>query len=368
MRLLPFSLLVACAGPEPIVLPDDPAASGAPVGVTTIRLGATDAEVWYPAADEAADDEQERLGVLRWVPQVVQDRLGPLDLNDPPTGAVRDARLRRPEAPYPVVIFSHGFGGMRYQSYDLTVHLASRGFVVIAADHRGRNLLDQLPCVFSPVLDGCNLGLGQDDPAPPDVEAAVTWATEANLDGTFEGALDLDALGLFGHSAGGGTTSRVGTEDTRFKALMPLGGGAPIARDVPAVFISGTCDGIIAHDRLIEAAEASADATMIGIRGAGHLAFSDLCTLDLGGIAEEVLEPRDDINNLILGQLTRLATDGCPGVIPEEPPTADCADGYLPLEVSAEINRHYVTAFFEAELAGRGPGVQPDLFPEAVFE
>jgi dienelactone hydrolase len=368
VRLLPLAALLACSGPEPIVLPDDPAASGAPVGVTTIRLGRTDAEVWYPAADAAEGEPQEPLGVLRWVPQVVQDRLGTLDLADPPTGAVRDARLRRPQAPYPVVIFSHGFGGMRYQSFDLTVHLASRGFVVISADHRGRNLADQLPCVFSPVLDGCNLGLGQDDPAPPDIEAALAWAESANAEGVFAGALDLDALGLFGHSAGGGSTSRVGSEDQRFKALMPLGGGAVVTRDVPTAFISATCDGIIAHERLVEVADASVDATMIALHGGGHLAFSDLCLLELGRIAEEVLAPRDDINNLILSQLTRLATDGCPGFVPDPPPSDDCADGYLPLDVSAPINRHYVTAFFEAELAARGPGIQAGVFAEATVQ
>lgn len=358
----------ACAGPEPLDLPDDPGAAGVPVGVTTIRLGSTDAEVWYPAADEAADQTQERLGLLRWVPEVVQERLGELNLNDPPTGAVREARLRRPVEPYPVVIFSHGFGGMRYQSFDLTVHLASRGFVVIAADHRGRNLADQLPCVFNPALPGCNIGLGQPDPAPPDIEAAVAWAEQANESGPFEAALDLERLGMFGHSAGGGSTSRVGTEDARFKALMPMGGGGVIERDVPSAFISATCDGIVAHDRVVTAAEQSVDATMISLTGGGHLAFSDLCVLDLGTIADEVLRPRDDINTLILNQLTRLATDGCPGYIPDNPPEPSCADGFLPLEVSAPILRHYTAAFFEAELSGRGPGLQGGLFDEAIVE
>ncbi|NOY26608.1 MAG: hypothetical protein GXP62_12105, partial [Oligoflexia bacterium] len=34
--------------------------------------------------------------------------------------------------PHPVLVFSHGHGGMRWQSFFLTEHLASHGFIVVA--------------------------------------------------------------------------------------------------------------------------------------------------------------------------------------------------------------------------------------------
>lgn len=46
------------------------------------------------------------------------------------------------DTPRPVVVFSHGNGGIRYQSVFLTEHLASHGWVVVAPDHLGNTLLD----------------------------------------------------------------------------------------------------------------------------------------------------------------------------------------------------------------------------------
>ncbi len=50
---------------------------------------------------------------------------------DSPNAAVRDAALDRRGAPYPTILFFHGNGGVRAQSYFLTEHLASHGFVVV---------------------------------------------------------------------------------------------------------------------------------------------------------------------------------------------------------------------------------------------
>lgn len=368
MRLLCLISLIACGSPEPLRLDENPGTRGVPVGVTTLELGGTRAEVWYPATDRDAEEEPDRLDIYRWVPDNVQERLGELDLADPSTGAIRDARLRVPLEPYPVVIFSHGFGGMRLQSFDLTTHLASRGFVVISADHRGRNLADQLPCIFAPALEGCNLGFGQEDPAPPDIDAAVAWAIEANESGMFAEALDLENLGLAGHSAGGGSTAAVGGVDERFTALLPMAGGAAIEREVPTLFMSGTCDGIVEHDRVVQAKLDTEGARLITVRGAGHLAFSDLCALDLGEVARTELFPRDDVSHLVLNQLVRLATDGCPGDPPDPAPAEDCEDGYLPLEDSSAIVRYYATAFFEEQLADRGLGLREQPFDAADVE
>ena len=108
-----------------------------------------------------------------------------------------------------------------------------------------------------------------------------------------------------------------------------------------------------------------ADGGIVEILGAGHLAFTDLCTLELAAFAEDVLEPRDDINLLFLDSLVQLAIDGCPGYLHDPVPSDDCADGYLPLEASSPIVRHYVTVFFDEQLRGTGPGVQVGVYAQA---
>ncbi|MGI9605116.1 MAG: alpha/beta hydrolase family protein [Acidimicrobiales bacterium] len=45
---------------------------------------------------------------------------------------------------FPIVVYSHGAGGTRWITTHLTEHLASHGFVVIAADHAGDTLLESI--------------------------------------------------------------------------------------------------------------------------------------------------------------------------------------------------------------------------------
>ena len=120
----------------------DPFARGPfPVGVRTTTL--TDAarggrrlplEVWYPATDahagqDTVDPTRDRYEMLPGLPSVSQD-------------AVRDAAAR--QGPFPLVAFSHGYGGHRRQSTFLCTHLASHGYVVAAPEHVGNTVLDAM--------------------------------------------------------------------------------------------------------------------------------------------------------------------------------------------------------------------------------
>jgi hypothetical protein len=168
------------------------------------------------------------------------------------------------------------------------------------------------------------------------------------------GALDTGRAGLTGHSAGGGTTAEAGTLDTRFDALLPMAAPATSPRDVPQALVSGTCDAIVEDAAIAEAAGA-AGVTLVRVRGAGHLAFSDLCGLELASLAEQLLAPRDDLNPTLYRSLLQLATDGCPGFAPA--PALACGDAYLPLEEGWSVTRDVATRFFDAALRGQGEGL-----------
>lgn len=352
----------ATATPEPLDLPADPAATGVPVGVTTVQANDQTFEVWYPASD-ATTGATESPDFDQFLPTAFTDAVGDVSFPTWDSGAVRDAPLRVPESPYPVVVFSHGFGGMRLQSIDYTVHLASRGYVVVAADHPGRMMGDVLPCLFSPPLDGCDLaGMMGEDPAVEDVSDLLDWLDAPGE--RFAGALDTDLIGLSGHSAGAGTTITAGAVDDRFDALLPMAGFAAPARDVPTLMMGGTCDTFATDADAIAASADLQDGNLVRLLGSGHLAFSDLCALDLATLSEEWLSGRDDLNETVYGLLGQLATDGCPDVAVPDPAACD-VEAFLPLETSAPIVRHYSTAFFDAALRGEGTGVQAGLFAEA---
>jgi len=363
--LLP--LLGACTRVEPLDLPDDPSITGVPVGVHTEAIDGLTVEVWYPASNHVQYEPGEAIDFRQFVPADVADALGSYELPPIPTIAVRDAPARHTGAPLPVVLFSHGFGATRLQSPNFTTHLASRGYVVVAADHAGRSMPDLLPCLFSPPLDGCNLDFGGADPAVDDVETLFDvldqWNTRPG--GRFEGMLNLDEVGLAGHSAGGGTVATVANTDPRVKAVLPMAAPSTVTADVPALRLDGSCDGIVPLDS-VEQGQAQSTGDLLVVQGAGHLAFSDLCTLDLGGFAVTYLDGRDDVNQLLLAQLVALGTDGCPGAVPPQP-RPECQDMFLPLQISTPIIRHYATVFFDDALKGEGMGVTPGVYPHGVL-
>jgi predicted dienelactone hydrolase len=350
-----WTFLFACAepppaGPEPIDRPADPAAPAVPVGVRTEAVGDLQVEVWYPAAEAHRGERGEPVDFRDWIPEAVSAALGPLDLPPVPTPAVRDAALRDVREPLPVVIFSHGFGGTRTQSVSLTTHWASRGFVVVSTDHAGRSMPDLLPCLFYPPLDGCDLEV-LTDPGAADVEALRAWLDDPP--DWLAGAVDPAAVSLAGHSAGGNTTMGVGNEaDPPFAALIPMAGGDAGTSDTPTLRLAGTCDGIVPASGSADAHAASGPAdTYVEVVGAGHLAFSDLCALDLGQLAEDVLFGRDDLNTVLVDQLAALGTDGCAGYAPTVP---DCGPPLSP-EDADEPLRAATSAFLEGVLAGAPP-------------
>jgi predicted dienelactone hydrolase len=363
-------LLLACTGPvtdepvaEPLVLPDDASEDGAPVGVTTVVTDDVTMEVWYPASDTTSG-ATEIADFDAFLPDVFLTAVGDVSFRALDTGAYRDAPLRVPESPYPVIFFSHGLGGVRLQSYDYTRHLASRGYVVVAADHPGRMMGDLLPCMFSPPLDGCELGgMTGEDPAEDDVGAMLEWLDGAAEDGFFAGAIDTAHVGLSGHSAGAGTTITVGDDNARFSALLPMAGSGAPDRNVPTLLMGGTCDSFSLDTEAIPAAESLLDGNLVRVLGAGHLAFSNLCELDLAGNADLWLADREDLNSTVFGLLLQLATDGCPGFTPSADACGETS--YLPLETSAPIVRHYSTVFFDATLKQSGPGVEAGAYTEA---
>ncbi len=168
--------------PEAWIPPDADGAYGA--SATTLRW--TDArgqdlvaEVWYPVD---ACDEPEPYEEL------------------PLTGkACRD--LPPAEGPFPLVAFSHGYSGIRYQSIFLTEALAQHGYVVVAVDHPRNTLLDLDPDATGEVALR----------RPGDVVASVdeVFRRSAEGDALLGGLVEPDRYAMTGHSFGGWTTLAV---------------------------------------------------------------------------------------------------------------------------------------------------------------
>jgi len=142
------------------------------------------AEVWYPARPKP--DEE-----LATYPPIA---IGGVSTR----WADADTRF----GPRPLVAFSHGYGGVRFQSLYLTEYLASHGFVVVSPRHQYNTFLD---------LNDDHL-LDITVQRPGDVIEAVDEVLRRSRtpDEHLEGLIDGEDYAVLGHSFGALTSMMVG--------------------------------------------------------------------------------------------------------------------------------------------------------------
>lgn len=250
-------------------------------------------QVWYPTTETGAGTTYD--GVLAGT--AVED-------------AAPDCAAMRP-----VLMFSHGSGGVRYQSIFLTEFLATHGWVVVAPDHVGNTAFD----------DGTVSLLELIERRPADIRDSFDWLLgESGL----SGCVDPDGgYAMAGHSFGGFTTLAItgakvdlaasvawcaanggwlcdevtglaeanGADgvldlgDPRAWAgiaMAPAGyevlvGGLPPMK-VPLLFLGGTRDTLTPVETQVRPlyTDAGGEPRYLGVlTDAGHYAFSDACTM-----------------------------------------------------------------------------------------
>jgi len=188
-------------------------------------------EVWYPAADEAAELPRDVLRNFfgQWDEEVLerlaQEGATPEELAnfDRETGSARDAPLHPVDGPFPIILFSHGLGGIRFQSYTLSEYIASHGFYVVAPDHTGSCLAAALPdgvVEFREDLVPISF-----DQRKHDLSFLIDVFAGLNAfdpDGFFTGRIDIEQVGTLGHSFGGTCAVEVAKDDNRVRAAVNM--------------------------------------------------------------------------------------------------------------------------------------------------
>lgn len=336
---------------DPVTLANTYAEAGPhPVGVTTTQLAAgNQVEIWYPAVDGTTGNES--YDVRDFVPDAIRNLL----TADVPAvyeyEAGRDAEVAA--GAFPVVLFSHGYSGMRLQSTFLTAHLASWGMVVVSADHWSRDLFHVLS---APVGDRSS--------SISELSEALDLVITANstVGGPFEGRIDDTRVVAVGHSAGGGTIVGAALADDRIDGYVSLASGVGVGGNTtttaplqlpsqPSFFIAGALDGVISAETGTRASYdlVPGPSRLWIIDGVGHNGFDDFCTFGNGsGIIGVAIA--SGLGALLEAQptLKTLGEDGC------LPPSVPVAETF-------PIIRHAVTAQIrywfgdDAEPIGLGP-------------
>src|SRR5262245_56462669 len=116
--------------------------------------------------------------------------------------------LPKSAGPFPVIIFSHGLGGSRDGYEYLGRHWASHGYVCVHLQHHGSDSALWVGKGY----DQAALRKAASDPKnaadrPQDVHFAIDELTKLNAsDSQLKGRLNLNNIGMAGHSFGAYTT------------------------------------------------------------------------------------------------------------------------------------------------------------------
>jgi pimeloyl-ACP methyl ester carboxylesterase len=189
--------------------------------------------IWYPAVGEAG----ELPGRYQDLP-LAQDVTfwGSAWVADPAacfvSCALPDARCAAAQAPYPIVIYSHGWGDVRFEVAGRAPHLASYGYVVVAIDH-----FDAFGSVFPDGTylhgDGSTATLAGTQDRIRDVQVVLDELSRWNDgDPILASRLDLDHIATMGFSWGAESAGEAARTDARCKAAILLDEGFSFVPDL----------------------------------------------------------------------------------------------------------------------------------------
>lgn len=313
--LLACALLASCAsdGGDGVAGPAthfDPALPG-PYPVGNISLILTDpdrydetthserqllVEVWYPATRASSTLPEGKIVDFvddRWS-GLVSDLIGFLVSPEEaanlqgPTGSHPAAPADVENGPYPLVLFSHGNGGVRFQNFSLARHLASHGYVFAAPDHTENAAFTALPdqlVIFNPLLM-----IKSFVDRPQDILFLLNTLEARTASGSgdpLEGLIDPRRVAVAGHSFGGPTVMLAVQLDARIGAGITLAGPwiapALFSLNVPMMYMIGLEDrtvGVPYNPWIVDVYRASpVPKFLLEVEDGGHYTFTDACVL-----------------------------------------------------------------------------------------
>lgn len=312
-------LLLAAALPLLLPVPEIPAPSG-PEAVGTVTVGLIDrsrdeiygerpggprefvAQVWYPAQIDEGGDRSVWSEDWEVVAPALSENMGlPSWFLNHTRFSLSHARESLPmaEGTFPIVIYSHGWEGVRTIALNQIEDLVSNGYIVIAPDHAYGAAATVLP-------EGDVVNQDPDAlPDPEQVDDDVYEEAATNLVATFAADLvtilneldegdggafaeivdgaDLNLIGIYGHSTGGGAAVKTCLEDERCDAVLGMDPWVePLTeRDLrlnmtrPALYMRSEGWVDTSNDALLRGIAARGESVtyLLGIEGSAHTDF-----------------------------------------------------------------------------------------------
>lgn len=278
-----------------------------PVGVTTTTFvdhSRTDpatkgprtlpTEIWYPAVEETRGLPVNKLSdffLKNQSPELALILLAGFGVELTEADkvfqnfAVRDARIA--DGKFPLILFSHGNGGMRMQNASWCEHLASHGYIVVAPDHTGNCSVTFINGELLIFDDSKEARERSADDRPKDLSFLIDQMDLMNKgnDSRFLGKVDVERIGAAGHSFGGFTCTWLINNEPRVKAIIPMAGAADDRTNYtcPVMLFIATEDATLSKARMDTLRkyyeESKGPRYSIEFKDAGHFSFTEMYQL-----------------------------------------------------------------------------------------
>lgn len=206
-------------------------------------------QVWYPADVQKSDTQARWMSNAEVFAPAIASFLGfpsffldHLSLVNIP--AYQNSALAQSEVKFPVILFSHGWQGFNAQNTGQALELASKGYVVIGIQHTYGAVVTVFPDGTIAPNNPKALPENAEDPNYEEIAniLAMQWAGDMaevlnQLEGRSEAGdffnqkIDLEKVGVYGHSTGGGAAIQFCAIDARCKSVL---GMDPFMRPVSA--------------------------------------------------------------------------------------------------------------------------------------
>ena len=257
-------------------------------------------QVWYPSEDTNSDPLLYLVSADQWLPALSNVLELPQFLFDHlrniGTHSVLNAPMNKKIKNSPLVLFSHGIWGMRFQNTAQFEALASRGYIVASVDHAyDASLTIFKDGTIADFRSGYEGELSEEEfwaLRNPQLRTRVsdirfmidTIGFKQLKSEEVWSVVDLERIGIFGHSYGGATSLIASIQDERIDAAIALDGWMiPVPLDVidggsdkPFYYIGReSWPDPLNYEQLNKLLKNSSNYSTLFLTGTEHFDFSD---------------------------------------------------------------------------------------------